>query len=261
MKDTYFKTRRPFKRRQHPYDIGSPVGLWNLYDDNHFLAQLYEIGNDEHEAYYQYHMEYAVGTGKCSEAEFYRHVREIVADHIEAIRKESPFSRKHARNRSHLKCLRAFRDYLISINTYGYRDPVDITITRYDSEIASLKKELEKKGRELEKLKKYETEYKVRITKGYLNSFIDLIHQLPDIKLPNAEGMRLLSASTESVWVKMICKYFQHGDEEIKIETIRSRFSANKEDPGNKYRPIREKDRLFKIEPLQKVKSESPNAS
>ncbi len=121
MRDTYFKIHRPFSRRKHRYDIGSPIGFWNLYDDNHFLNRLYDIGNEEQEAYYHYHMEHAIGTGKCSEAEFYELVREIVADHIEFIRKQSPFSHKHARNRVNLKCLRTFRDYLISINTYGYR--------------------------------------------------------------------------------------------------------------------------------------------
>lgn len=141
MKDTYFKTRRPFRKRQHRYDIGSPIGFWNLHDDNHFFTRLYEIGNGEQEAYYRYHMGHALDTGKCSEAEFYEHVREIVADHIEAIRKESPFSRRHARNRTNLRHLRTFRDYLTTINTYGYRDPIDITITRYDMEIAALKAE------------------------------------------------------------------------------------------------------------------------
>ncbi len=251
MRDTYFKTRRPFSKRQHRFDIGSPIGFWNHYDDNHFLSRLYLIGNDEQEQYYHYHMDYAVSTGKCTEAKFYEHVREIVADHIEAIRKESPFSRRHAQNRINLKCLRIFRDYLISINTYGYRDPVDITITRYDMEIASLKTELAKKNGELEKLKNYESEYKIRITKGYLNAFVDIIHQFPEIRIPDKDGMRLLNASTESVWVKMICKYFQHGDEEIKMETLRSRFTPDKENPSSKYRPLREKDKLFKIENIR----------
>jgi len=87
MRDTYFKTRRPFSRRKHRYDIGSPIGFWSYYDDNHFLIRLYVIGNGEQEQYFRYHLEYAVGTGKCTEAEFYEHVKEIVANHIEAIRK------------------------------------------------------------------------------------------------------------------------------------------------------------------------------
>ncbi|QNL49743.1 hypothetical protein H8S90_24045 [Olivibacter sp. SDN3] len=188
MRDTYFKIRRPFSRRKHRYDIGNPIRFWNYYDDNHFLTRLYVIGNEEQEQYYPYHKEHAVSTGKYTEAEFYEHVREIVADHIEYIRKESPFSRKHAQNRINLKCLRIFRDYLISINTYGYRDPVDITITRYDTEIASLKKELAKKKKELEELRIYESEYKVKITSGYLSAFIDLIYQFPEIRIPNKDS-------------------------------------------------------------------------
>ncbi|TRW25956.1 hypothetical protein FMM05_06965 [Flavobacterium zepuense] len=254
MKDTYFKTRRPFKKRQHRYEIGSPVGLWNLYDDNHFLARLYKIGINEQEAYYHYHMHYATSTGKCNEAEFYSHVREIVADHIEALRKESPFSTNHAIHRANLKCLRTFRDYLVSINIFGYRDPVDITITRYDSEISSLKRELAQKEKLIQKMKAFETDQKIRITKGYLYTLVDLIQQLPELKLPEDSGMRLLRPSTEMVWVKMICKYFQHGDEEISSQTLRSYFPANKDVPGIKYRIIQEKYKLYRIVSSNKSK-------
>lgn len=249
MKDTYFKIRRPFSRRQHRYDIGSPVGFWNLYDDNHFLARLYQIGNEEQEAFYSYHLRYAVNSGKCSEAEFYAHVREIVADHIEALRKESPFSGNHGRNRTNLKMLRVFRDYLISINIYGYLDPVDITITRYNSEINELKKQLAQKEQLLKDMKVFETEQKIRITKGYLYTLVDIIQQLGELRLPDKDGVRLLRPSTEMVWVKLICRYFQHGDEDINQQTLRSYFPANKDNPGTKYRPIQDKHKHFRIQP------------
>lgn len=247
MKDTYFKIRRPFTKRQHRYDIGSPVGFWNLYDDNHFLARLYQIGNDEQEAFYKYHQQYAVDNGKCTETEFYTHVREIVADHIEALRKESPFSRNHGRNRANLKTLRIFRDYLISINTYGYLDPVDITITRYNSEINELKKQLAEKELLLKEMKVFETDQKIRITKGYLYTLVDIIQQLGELRLPGKDGVRLLRPSTEMVWVKLICKYFQHGEDEISVQTLRSYFPADKNNPGIKYRDIQSKNKIFKI--------------
>jgi hypothetical protein len=246
MKDTYFKIRRPFKKRQHCYDIGSPIGFWNLYDDNHFLARLYQIRNDEQEAFYNYHLQYAVSNGRCTDAEFYAHVREIVADHIAALRKESPFSRNHGRNRANLKTLRIFRDYLISINNYRYRDPVDIAITKYDSEIAELKKQLAEKEEILKELKIFETDQKIRIAKGYLYTFVDIIQQLGELKLSDKD-IRLLRPSTEMVWVKMICKYFQHGEDEISMQTLRSYFPADKYNPGIKYRSIQEKYRLYKI--------------
>ena len=123
-------------------------------------------------------------------------------------------------------------------------------------EIASLKKQLADKDEELatqneklEKLKIYESKYKVKITNGYLSTFLDLIHQFREIRTPNENGVRILSGSTELVWAKMICKYFQHGEDALNIETIRSRFTADKEKRGTKYRPIREKDKFFKIVP------------
>ncbi|MFP9113907.1 hypothetical protein ACLI1A_08185 [Flavobacterium sp. RHBU_3] len=247
MKDTYFKIRRPFSIRQHRYDIGSPVGFWTLYDDNHFLARLYQIGNEEQEAFYSYHLQYAVSSGKCTEAEFYAHVREIVADHIEALRKESPFSRNHGRNRANLKMLRIFRDYLITINTYGYLDPVDITITRYNTEINELKTQLAQKEQLLKDIKVFETDQKIRITKGYLYTLVDIIQQLGELRLPDKDGVRLLRPSTEMVWVKLICKYFQHGEDEISVQTLRSYFPADKNNPGIKYRDIQSKNKFYKI--------------
>ncbi|WP_116789176.1 hypothetical protein [Flavobacterium psychrotrophum] len=247
MKDTYFKIRRPFTRRQHRYDIGSPVGFWNLYDDNHFLARLYQIGNDEQEAFYEYHLQYATGNGKCTESEFYAHVREIVADHIEALRKESPFSKNHGRNRANLKMLRIFRDYLISINTYRYLDPIDITITRYNSEINELKKQVAQKEQLLKEMKAFETDQKIRITKGYLYTVVDLIQQLPDLRIPDGKDMRLVRSSNEMVWVKMISRYFQHGDEDISQQTLRSYFPADKKNPGTKYRPVQDKHKIYHI--------------
>lgn len=247
MKDTYFKIRRPFTRRQHRYDIGSPVGFWNLYDDNHFLARLYQIGKEEQEAFYSYHLRYAVNSGKCSEAEFYAYVREIVADHIEALRKESPFSHNHGRNRANLKMLCIFRDYLISINTYGYLDPVDITVTRYNTEITELKKQLAEKDEALKALKVFETDQKNRITKGYLYTLVDIIQQIAELRLPDKDDLRLLRPSTEIVWVKMICKYFQHGDEEINQQTLRSYFRANKTNPTTKYRAVLDKQKIYTV--------------
>ena len=82
-----------------------------------------------------------------------------------------------------------------------------------------------------------------------MSTFLDLIHQFREIRIPNENGVRILSASTEMVWTKMICKYFQHGEDALNIETIRSRFTVDKEKLGTKYRPIREKDKFFKIVP------------
>src|SRR5690606_40872724 len=37
---------------------------------------------------------------------------------------------------------------------------------------------------------------------------------------------------SDTVWAKMICKYFQHGDKALNIETIRNRFTSDKEKPN-----------------------------
>lgn len=46
----------------------------------------------------------------------------------------------------------------------GYFNPVDITITRYNSEINALKKQLAQKEQLLKEMKVFETDQKIRIT-------------------------------------------------------------------------------------------------
>src|SRR5690606_1385913 len=91
----------------------------------------------------------------------------------------------------------------------------------------------------------------VKITTGYLSAFIDLMHQFPELRIPTNDGTRLMSASTDNVWAKMICKYFQHGDKALNIETIRSRFTSDKEKPNTKYRPIRDRISCSELNLLQ----------
>ncbi|WDF66850.1 hypothetical protein PQ465_11090 [Sphingobacterium oryzagri] len=57
--------------------------FWSYFDDNHFLTPLCVKDNEEQGQYDNYHMKYVVSTGKCTEAEFYAHVREIAANHSE----------------------------------------------------------------------------------------------------------------------------------------------------------------------------------
>jgi len=45
----------------------------------------------------------------------------------------------------------------------------------------------------------------------------------------------------------LIAKYFQHGENEIPIDTARNYFPAQKQDKPAKFIAIAEKDKLFKI--------------
>ena len=57
---SYYKPRNPFSFSTHPYDLGTIMGLWNSYDDNHFLLKIYKMDREEFSIYYTYHLNYAL---------------------------------------------------------------------------------------------------------------------------------------------------------------------------------------------------------
>jgi hypothetical protein len=73
---------------------------------------------------------------------------------------------------------------------------------------------------------------------------------MQELKTP--EGKELTFSQTQSVWTKMICKYFREGDKEINHETIRRYFPSDKREPGYKHADIPAKSKLFTINPAKK---------
>jgi hypothetical protein len=103
---------------------------------------------------------------------------------------------------------------------------------------------------QLKEATKYDASEKIVLSKGGIAAFMDLVHQIQDLKLPNDN--KLARSQGQSPWYKMIAKYFKHGDKDISIDTAHNYFPANKDDKPAKYINIDEEDKLFKIVPKDK---------
>lgn len=73
MRNTYFKSRKPFSFSPHLYDLGTIMGLWESHDDNHILLKIYKIDEKEFADYYSYHLNYAGENNIASQEDFFRH--------------------------------------------------------------------------------------------------------------------------------------------------------------------------------------------
>ncbi len=114
MSSKYFKYRKAFQRKVHPYDLGVLTGLKRGSDDNHFLLKVYKLDAYAFEDYYLYHLEYYLEKDeRNNEKEFFEHVWRIVEKRIEYFEGRDPFSSKHALYVSNTGKLRAFQEFLM----------------------------------------------------------------------------------------------------------------------------------------------------
>ena len=248
----YFKPRARFNRKEHPFDIGRAFSWWKGHYDRHFLNSLYERNETDLDAFYRYHLIYFLKVNKgAEESEFFKHVWNIAGDELAVLVKDDKrHSRsEHQRNNLEKIKIRTFIEYLKSIDQWNTGKTKDEIIAAKEAEIKILNEQLALLKQELKAARKLETGDYINITKGYRNTVLDLCLQMQEIKLP--DGKELLLSQTQSVWLKMICKYFREGDQEINFETIRRYFPGDKRDPGFKHSPIPAKSKLFQISPLK----------
>lgn len=251
MNVSYFKPRKPFSFSSHPYDLGTLMGLWHSHDDNHFLLKIYRIEEKEFADYYSYHLNYALKNNLVNQEEFFRHVWQIIKIRINHFEIQDPFSNNHGMYRQNLAKLQQFRKYLASIDEWDAR-PANIVIAEKDELIQNQKIELEKLNLKLAELNEYEVSLKILIDYGHLPTFIDVIQQLRDVRLPN--GRKLLKSDHKISYAKMIAKYFSHGGKDIPIETARNYFVDKKGDVTIKGTSIQPEHRLFKVIPIEPAK-------
>ena len=248
---SYFKPRKPLSISQHPYDLGTFMGLWHSHDDNHFLLKIYRIDEKEYADYYSYHLNHALKNNLAGEENFFRHVWQIVQSRIKHFEMQDPFSNNHGMHRQSLAKLQQFRKYLASIDEWNAR-PANIVIAEKDELIQNQKLEIEKLNAELAEFNQYEVSLKILIDDGHLPTFIDVIQQLRELQLPS--GRKLIKSDHKIPYAKMIAKYFSHGGKDIPIETARNYFVHKKGDVAIKGTAIQPEHRLFKVIPIDTAK-------
>jgi hypothetical protein len=245
----YFKPIPRFQKRTHPYDIGMHYSWWPGNYDRHFLNNIYERQELEFETFYQYHLEHFLKVNPDSEeVKFYKHVRKIIEDGIaKLIQDDNPNSKaKHERTNIRKEQLRAFTDYLDSIDKWHVRPTLEV-LAEKDSTIARLNEQVAKLEKRIRDLNKFEVEQKIRIEEGHLPTVIDLILQLKALRVP--PGRELLRADNKTSFYKMVSKYFSLDGKDIPIETVKNYFTNKRDDIGIKGTAVPTKNKLFKIVP------------
>jgi hypothetical protein len=245
----YFKPLARFKKREHPFDIGMPFSWWRGHYDRHFLNNLYERTENEFEAFYKYHLKHFLEVNAGSqEVEFYKHLRDIIQDGIAVLIKEDkPGSKtKHERTNIQKAQLRAFADYLNSIDQWAVRPQLEV-YTEKDATIARLQNQIIVLEKQISEIKEYDVVQKIRIEEGHLPTVINLIQQLRDLQLPSER--KLLRCDHKTPYYKMISKYFSIDAKDIPIDTAKNYFFDKQNDIGVKGTLVPPENKLFKIVP------------
>lgn len=244
----YFRPRRRFGKREHPYDIGRPFSWWKSHYDRHYLNILYKLDESELDAFYSYHLAYFMETNAdAQEKEYHDRVRDIATDELTVLVRAGmhPSKSRHERNNREKDRLRAFIAYLDTIDRWDTAKTRDEIIAAKEAEIRNLKDQLEATRQELKTARKLETEDYINIPKDQLLTFIDLCLQLQEARLP--DGRELLFSQTQIVWAKMICRHFREDNQPISLDTVRRYFPGDRRNPGSKYAAIPAKKKMFRI--------------
>lgn len=243
----FFRFRGRFDFSPNRFEIGNPVIQNIILADNFYLKKIYELSENDFESYYNFHLSYFLESHPNQDEAFFKYVHGIVTTRINYLNSLNPFSGKAKRNIEPRRQLEAFLNFLKSIDHWHKTEPIETLIGDKDNQIDKLKHRIAELESQLKDATKYDVVEKVALDKGGMPAFMNLIHQLQELTLPN--GNKLTRSQTQSPWYKMIAKYFMHGDKDISINTARNYFPAQKDDIPPKFIEITEKDKLFKIVP------------
>lgn len=244
MLNSNFKERGRFNFSPHRFEIGNPL-IRSAYVENHFFKKLLSLSKSEYLAFYNFHLAYYLKGKKGSDVDFFCYVAEITEDRIRYYKRQNPFSSNQIRNRKHLEQLKGFQNFLTSINQWNKHYTLESILEEKEAQITRLKEEVAQLQAQLQKQRPYEPSEKIAVRDKHLATFIDLIRQMQTLTVP--DGGRLLSFQSQSSWYKMICKYFEHGNSPIPLETARNYFPAKKDTPIIKGSQIPDHSKVFKI--------------
>jgi hypothetical protein len=251
MSVTYFRPRDRFDFSRETLDIGNPVQWDRSQFLKHFFKRVFAISGDRVEEFYQRHLAYYLSHHPDgTEETFFKYFWSLIERQLNVLLSKDIYDKNHLRNEREIAQLQKFTEMLISLDRWNFHKSNDAVIAQQDSEIYVLKQQIHQLKAELKKAASQEPEGYINVADGYRNTVLDLYLQMQELKTP--EGKELMFSQTQSVWTKMICKYFREGDREIKFETIRRYFPGDKREPGDKHADIPAKSKLFQVNPVKK---------
>ncbi|HEY0245510.1 MAG TPA: hypothetical protein VGC01_08115 [Mucilaginibacter sp.] len=202
---------------------------------------------EEYGPYYYFHFNYFSESHPDQDEQYFNYVTDIVINRIDHYKKKDPFSSSYPNHIASVRKLEAFLALLKTIDRWHRLEPIESVVAEKDREIDRLNTKIKMLEAQLKEATKYDSSEKIVLSKGGIAAFMDVVHQIQDLKLPN--NNKLARSQGQSPWYKMIAKYFKHGDKDISIDTAHNYFPANKDDKTAKYINIAEQDKLFKIIP------------
>ena len=249
MSVTYFKPRDRFDFASDTLDLGNPLSWDRAQFLKHFFKRVFAIPDDRVEEFYQRHLAYYLANHTDGTEEiFFKYFWGLIERQLNVLINKDVYDKNHLRNEREIARLQKFTELLISLDSWNFHKSNDAVIAQQDSEIYVLKQQIHQLRAELKKAASLEPEGYINVADGYRNTVLYLY--LQELKTP--EGKELMFSQTQSVWTKMICKYFREGDREIKFETIRRYFPGDKKGPGEKHADIPAKSKLFQINPVKR---------
>lgn len=249
---SYFKFRKRFDFNAHPYELGSFMVFNRKIESNFFFNKLFYIQENEHISFFNFHEKDFLLKHPGEEKQFLKHVLEEVQDRIEYYKRIDVY-KDAERTLLNLSILKSFKNTLDEIDIWNLNKSYEILLAEKDIEIASHKQEIELLKGKLKTATKYDADIKIRLNNGTLPVLIDLIQQIQDLTLPDDRKF-CTTQTSQSPWYKMIAKYFQNGEKEISIETVRNYFPVNKEGTNIKGSKVAKSDHLFIIKPIRPLK-------
>jgi hypothetical protein len=246
-----FKPRDRFDFAKDTLDIGNPISWKRSHFLKHFFKRVFAINEYRLEEFYQRHLAYYLANHPNGTEEiFFKNFWSLIERQLKVLLGKDVYDDNHIRNEREIERLQKFAELLISLDRWNIHKSNDAVIAQQDSEIHVLKQQIIQLKTDLKKATALETEGYINIADGYRNPVLDLYLQMQELKTP--EGKELMFSQTQSVWTKMICKYFREGDKEINLETIRRYFPSDRREPGDKHADIPAKSKLFEIKPVKK---------
>jgi hypothetical protein len=250
MSNTYFKPRDRFDFDNDTLDIGNPLSWNRAHFLKHFFKRVFAVGEDRLEEFYHHHLTYYLANHPDgSEEPFFKYLWDMVERQLKVLTGKDVYDKNHIRNEREIERLRKFTEILIPLDQWHFHKSNDAVIAQQESEIHTLKQQVAALKSELKKATSLETKQYINIPKGRLLAFLDLGIKMLGLKLP--DGKELLFAEFPIVYVKLICKYFREGHEEIDFDRVRRYFPKDRSRPANRSATIAANQQFFEIKSIK----------
>ncbi|TCD27781.1 hypothetical protein EZ456_07485 [Pedobacter psychrodurus] len=247
----YFKPRDRFDFSVNTLDIGNPITWSQSHFLKHLFKRIFAIRYSRFEEFYQHHLDYYLKTvDNSTEESFFKNFFETVDRQLKVLNSRDVYAKNHVKTQRELIHLEKLRNLLISFDKWNIHKSFNDVVAKQELDIFILRQQIEMLKADLKKATALETTQFIDIPKGGFLSFVDLIIQMQEIKLPS--GKELVFAEFQIAWVKMICKYFREDHKAIDFDRVRRYFPKDRRNPGSRSSSVPSDQHLFEIREIKR---------